>query len=300
MVLIRRFEEAAASLIAANRIPGFIHLSIGQEAVAVGVTSALRETDRLTSTHRGHGHCIAKGGKVDRMMAELFGKPEGYCGGRSGSMHIADPSVGILGANAIVAGGLAIAVGSAYTARVTGGSEVTVAFLGEGAVAEGLFHECLNLAALWQLPIVYVCENNQYAELSHVSVHLNAARVADFAGPHRIPSATVDGNDLIAVRSAATTAVGRARSGGGPSLLEFETYRLHGHFEGDPQRYRPAAELAAWKERDPIPRFRGELIERWAVPPEVLDELEDYARREVEDAVAWAEALPGHVIPVGG
>jgi pyruvate dehydrogenase E1 component alpha subunit len=258
----------------------------------------LRDDDRITSTHRGHGHCIAKGGRVDRMMAELFGKPEGYCRGRSGSMHIADPSVGILGATAIVGGAIPTAVGSAFTARVTGGSQVTVAFLGEGTVGEGVFHECLNLASLWQLPIIFVCENNQYAELTHVSVHLSAERVADFGAPYNIPAATVDGNDLGAVRAAAAAAVSRARDGGGPTLLEFETYRLHGHFEGDPQRYRSAEEVADRWQRDPIPRFRAELLREWPACRQALEELEADVLNEVEAAVSWAEALPDNDVSV--
>lgn len=292
MVTIRRFEEVAGQLLATGRIPGFVHLSIGQEAVAAGVCSLLRRSDAIASTHRGHGHCIAKGGAVDRMMAELFGKPEGYCRGRSGSMHIADPEVGILGANAIVAGGLPMAVGAALRASVTGSDDVAVAFFGEGAVAEGVFHECMNLAALWSLPMLFVCENNQYAELSHVSLHLSAEHVADMAAPYGMPSGTYDGNDVEVVREATTEAVDRARGGGGPSLLEFETYRWRGHFEGDPQRYRSSEEVDAWKARDPISAWRSKLEADHSVSGAVLEEIETTVSAEVDAAVEWAENLP--------
>lgn len=184
MSRIRQFEETAGRLLADGQLPGFLHLSIGQEAIAAGVCSALSISDHITTTHRGHGHCIAKGGSLGRMMAELFGKAEGYCRGRSGSMHIADPAVGILGANAIVGGGLAMALGAAFSAQCRGSTSVALAFFGEGAAAEGVFHECLNLAALWKLPIIFVCENNGYAEMTPASVHLSARRVADFGAAY--------------------------------------------------------------------------------------------------------------------
>ena len=236
MLEIRHFEMKAGSLFAAGQLPGFIHLSIGQEAVAAGVSSVLRPDDYITTTHRGHGHCLAKGGGLLPMMAELYGSSEGYLKGRSGSMHIADPSIGILGANAIVGAGIPIAVGAAFSAAVRGEDRVSVAFFGEGAVAQGVFHESMNLAAVWGLPMIFVCENNQYAELSHVSVHLSAADVADFAAPYRMPAEQVDGNDVLAVQSAAERAVERARPGGGPALIECRPCRWRGHFEGGPQR----------------------------------------------------------------
>lgn len=291
MVRIRRFEETAGDLLAANRVPGFIHLSIGQEAVAVGVCSTLTDQDHIASTHRGHGHCIAKGGKVDRMMAELFGKPEGYCRGRSGSMHIADPDVGILGANAIVAGGLPMAVGAALSAQVRQDRSVAVAFFGEGAVAEGIFHECLNLSALWKLPMIFVCENNQYAELSHVSKHLSARHVADFGAAYGVPAETVDGNDVLAVRDSAAAAVERARSGEGPSLLEFETYRWRGHFEGDQQAYRTVEEVESWQRRDPIVQLRRVLEDQIGVQESELNAVHDEVDHEVRQSVEWAEGL---------
>lgn len=293
MVLIRHFEEAAGKLMAANRLAGFLHLSIGQEAVAVGVCSQLTKEDHITSTHRGHGHCIAKGGKVNRMMAELFGKPEGYCRGRSGSMHIADPDVGILGANAIVGGGLPIAVGAALSSKIRGDNSVAVAFFGEGAVGEGIFHESLNLAALWRLPILFVCENNQYAELSHVSKHLSADRVAKFGASYGIEGGTYDGNDVLEVRKVTAEAIERARNGGGPSLLEFQTYRWRGHFEGDQQTYRTVDEVESWKHRDPLLKLRRQLEDKLGVSKEELMAIEIDAKREVDDAVEWADELPG-------
>lgn len=288
---IRLFEETAGKLLADGQIPGFLHLSIGQEAIAAGACSVLSIDDYITTTHRGHGHCIAKGGSVDRMVAELFGKAEGYCRGRSGSMHIADPAVGILGANAIVGGGLAMALGAALSAQCHGRSSVALTFFGEGAVAEGVFHECLNLAALWMLPIVFVCENNGYAEMTPASVHLSAGHVADFGAAYGIPASTHDGNDVAAVRAATIEAVERARAGEGPSLLEFETYRWRGHFEGDAQRYRSADELAAWKARDPIKRLKGLMEEELSIEPRELEAIDDEVAREIEQAVVWARAL---------
>lgn len=289
---IRRFEETASELLAAGRIPGFIHLSIGQEAVAVGVCDALTDDDHIASTHRGHGHCIAKGGRLDRMMAELFGKPDGYCRGRSGSMHIADPSIGILGANAIVAGGLPMTVGAALSSQIQGDGRVAVAFFGEGAVAEGVFHECLNLAALWRLPVVFVCENNQYAELTHVSLHLAAKQVVDFAAGYQVPAVQVDGNDVLAVRDAAADAVARARAGQGPTLLECATYRWRGHFEGDPERYRDRAEVEQWQERDPLVLLRSHAHDGLDVADAQFADVDAEVDAEVEVAVAWAGALP--------
>jgi TPP-dependent pyruvate/acetoin dehydrogenase alpha subunit len=289
MATIRVFETTAGSLFAAGELPGFIHLSSGQEAVAAGVCSVLRRDDALTTTHRGHGHCIAKGGKVFGMLAELYGRAEGYGKGRSGSMHIADSSAGILGANAIVGGGLPMALGAAWSAQVRGEDRVAVAFFGDGAVAEGVFHETLNLAALWRLPLVLVCENNRVAEMTPSSVHLATTRVADFAGPYAIPGVTVDGNDVLVVRDAAATAVARARAGEGPTLLECETHRIRGHFEGDPLRYRSAEETAAWAARDPLVLFRARLAEL-GVPSARVEAVDTEVAAEVRDAAAAAAA----------
>lgn len=289
MSLIRCFEETASRLLVSGELAGFLHLSIGQEAVAAGVCDVLEDDDYITTTHRGHGHCIAKGARIDGMLAEIFARASGYCGGRSGSMHVADPKVGILGANAIVGACIPIAVGGAFAAQVLGQQRVSVAFFGEGAVAEGVFNESLNLASLWRLPVVFVCENNAYAEMTPVDVHLAATSVSDYAAPHRIPAATIDGNDVLAVREAADLAVQRARRGAGPSLIECRTYRWRGHFEGDAQRYRSREEIAAWRERDPIQM----LAER--VDPLLRDNLAAIAARcdhEVGAAVEWARKQP--------
>lgn len=288
MALIREFETVAGRLMAAGSLPGFLHVSIGQEAVAAGVCDVLERADYMTTTHRGHGHCIAKGAAVDGMMAELFGRRDGYCGGRSGSMHVADPSVGILGANAIVGAGIPIAVGGAFSAKARGSRQVAVTFFGEGAVAEGVFHESLNLAALWKLPVIFVCENNGYAEMSPISAHLANDCVSDFASPYGIPGLTVDGNDVLAVRAATEDAVGRARDGEGPTLIECKTYRWHGHYEGDPQRYRDKAEVAAWREKDPLARVLS------AVPADSdlageLNALAEQASQAVARAVTAAQ-----------
>lgn len=291
MTTIRMFETKAGAMFAAGLLPGFIHLSIGQEAVAAGVCGVLDPRDEITTTHRGHGHCIAKGGRVLAMMAELYGRAGGYAKGRSGSMHIADNAIGILGANAIVGGGIPMALGAAYSSRVKEDGRVAVAFFGEGAVAEGIFHEAMNLAAVWQLPIVFVCENNGYAELTPISVHLPTERVADFAAPYRIPGMTVDGNDVFAVREAAAEAVGRARGGGGPTLLECQTYRWRGHFEGDPQHYRTKAETQEWQTRDPILAVRNHLLEHEQVPEAELTNLEAALAADIEEAAREAEAM---------
>lgn len=289
MAEIRELETAASRLMAKGALPGFLHLSIGQEAVAAGVCDVLDDSDFITSTHRGHGHCIAKGGRLEAIMAELYGRRGGYCAGRSGSMHIADPALGILGANAIVGAGIPIAVGAGFSASTRGSGQVAVAFFGEGAVGEGVFHESLNLAALWDLPVVFVCENNGYAEMTPVSVHLAASQVADFATPYGIAGMRVDGNDVLAVRAAAQEAVTRARSGGGPTLLECITYRWHGHYEGDPQRYRDKEEVAAWRERDPLARLAETVAGDVALAAE-LDEIVAAARAKVDAAARWAEA----------
>lgn len=291
MVTIRQFEVKAGALFAAGQLPGFIHLSIGQEAVAAGVCGVLSRSDEITTTHRGHGHCIAKGGHVLGMMAELYGREGGYAKGRSGSMHIADNRVGILGANAIVAAGLPMALGAAYSSQVRGDGRIAVAFFGEGAVAEGIFHETMNIAALWKLPMLFVCENNRYAELSHISVHLATEQVADFAAAYGIPGVIVDGNDVLAVRAAATTALERARSGAGPTLLECETYRWRGHFEGDPAHYRTKDELKGWEGRDPILAFRNRLSGEASIGEERLAQIEKEVEEQVESAAVEAEAM---------
>ena len=296
MCEIRAFEETAARLLGNGELAGNLHLSIGQEAVATGVCSALQPTDQIATTHRGHGHCVAKGGDIERMFAELYGHTDGYCRGRAGSMHIADPGSGILGATAIVGGSFGIAVGAAFSSQVLGSDRVAVAFFGEGAAAEGSLHEALNLAQLWSLPIVFCCENNQYAELTHVSEHISG-RIHEFASSHGMAAAVVDGNDVLAVREAAETAVARARAGEGPSLLECETYRWSGHYVGDPERYRSKEELDEWKARDPIARLREQLRDHHSDAE--LERLDQEVRGAVEAAAqraARGEPTPPELI----
>ncbi len=257
MLTIRKFEMLAGELFAAGKIPGFIHLSIGQEGSSTGVCSVLRPDDYLTTTHRGHGHVIAKGGDLKRMVAELMGRKTGYCKGKGGSMHIADFSLGILGANGVVAGGFPIIVGAGLSIKLRRTDQVAVCFFGDGASNRGPFHEALNMASIWKLPILFVCENNCYASTTKTSYACSVIDIAARAKGYGIPGVSVDGNDVLAVRSAATEAVARARKGEGPTLLENKTYRRRGHFEGDPQRYRDPAEVAEWERKnDPIVRFR--------------------------------------------
>lgn len=296
MCTIRAFEEIGERLVRAGELAGNLHLSTGQEAVAAGVCTALRADDHITTTHRGHGHCVAKGGDPERMFAELYGHSDGYCKGRAGSMHIADPGSGILGATAIVGGSFGMAIGAAFSAQVLGEDRVAVAFFGEGAAAEGSLHEALNLAALWKLPVVFCCENNQYAELTSATEHLNG-RVHEYARAHRMPGELIDGNDALAVRAAADDAVARARTGEGPTLLECETYRWSGHYVGDPEHYRTATEVAEWKARDPILQLGKRLIddagsERLdAIWQEVFDEVERARDRAARGAPATPALL---------
>jgi pyruvate dehydrogenase E1 component alpha subunit len=294
MILIREFDERAIQLRVAGKIYGSLHPYVGQEAVAVGVCSQLTASDRVTSTHRGHGHCIAKGADIRRMMAELLGRVDGYCKGKGGSMHIADFSVGMLGANGIVGGGLPIACGAALAAQLEGQGRVAVCFFGDGAAAEGEFHEALNIASVWKLPIVFVCENNQYAANNAVAVQHPGPDIAAHAGPYQMPGVVVDGNDVLAVAAATGEAVARARRGEGPSLLECKTYRWHFHFMRAtlPPETRPPAEVAAWKARDPIARLaqRG-LGDGWLTAAD-LTTLRERVRAELAEAVAFAEASP--------
>ena len=291
MARIRAFELAARRLQAENRLWGTLHLSIGQEASAAGVCGELRPDDRITTTHRGHGHCLAKGADPGRMFAELLGRATGYCKGRSGSMHIADPSTGNLGANAIVGGGIPIAVGAALAASVRRETWVAVCFFGEGAVGEGVFHECLNLAALWSLPVLFVCENNHYAELSPESDVLAATNIAELARPFGIAGERVDGNDVTAVAAASAAAVARARAGDGPTLLELDTYRQAGHFEGDQMLYRTKEEAAEWALRDPLAVTSAQL-RALGVEDDLLDAIRADAGTAMAGAIEWAETQP--------
>jgi TPP-dependent pyruvate/acetoin dehydrogenase alpha subunit len=294
MLRIRVFEEKVQQLFKLGKLPGFVHLYIGQEAVAVGACAALGEDDRITSTHRGHGHLIAKGADVERMMAELFGRRTGYCKGKGGSMHIFDFGLGILGANGIVGGGIPIATGAALADRVLGRANVTVAFFGDGAANQGVLLEALNLSSIWKLPVIYLCENNHYTEWMRTET-ITAGRIADRAHPFLVPGVEVDGNDVLAVHEAVARAVGRARAGEGPTLIEATTYRHLAHNEGEEAFsgvYRPAEEVAAWKARDPLQSFRAYLQHELGVAGEELDALESRERERIERAVAFAESSP--------
>jgi TPP-dependent pyruvate/acetoin dehydrogenase alpha subunit len=285
MCLIRAFEQRVSSLYRAVEIPGFIHTSLGQEAVAVGVCAALRDDDWIATTHRGHGHCLAKGADPEAAMAELFGKATGLCKGKGGSMHIADPRKGILGANAIVGASLPLATGAALSSRLLGRDGVAVAFFGEGAVNQGSFHESLNLAAVWELPVLFVCENNRYAEFTDSRTMSRRAGVSSLGPAYGVQATVIDGNDVEVVLDAAQEAVDSCRAGEGPQLLEAETYRWQGHYEGDPQRYKPAEEAEAWRARDPL------LIARARIEAEKLASAEklDAVARDAEATVARAE-----------
>jgi acetoin:2,6-dichlorophenolindophenol oxidoreductase subunit alpha len=293
MVTIRQFETLAGELFAAGKIPGFIHLSLGQEGSAVGVCSCLRTEDYLTTTHRGHGHMIAKGADLKKMVAELFGKKTGYCKGKGGSMHIADFSLGILGANGVVAGGVPIIAGAGFSIKMRQTDQVAVCFFGDGAANRGPVHEVMNLAAIWKLPIVFVVENNQFAS---TTAHRDACAVEDIslrAKGYSMPGTTVDGNDLLLVRKAAETAVLRARKGEGPSLIENKTYRIRGHFEGDPQKYRRPAEVALWEDNnDPIARFSHFLTQKKILTENIKEDVWREVAAQLSEAVAFADQSP--------
>jgi TPP-dependent pyruvate/acetoin dehydrogenase alpha subunit len=291
MQRIRSFEVAVIELFARGKIPGFLHTYVGEEAVAAGVCAVLRPDDKIISTHRGHGHLIAKGGQLDLMMAELFGKRTGYCKGKGGSMHIAEPDLGMLGANAIVGAGTVIINGAALTAQYWGKDEVAVAFFGDGASNTGAFHEALNMAAVWNLPSIFVCENNGYAESTPQTYHQKIEDIADRAVGYGMPSSKVDGNDPGAVYLAAKEAVARARSGEGPTLIEAKTYRIRGHYEGDPEIYRTKEEVETWKKKDPIERWRKVLLDR-GISAETFEEIDARIDQELKDAVAFAEESP--------
>jgi pyruvate dehydrogenase E1 component alpha subunit len=293
MLTIRRFEERASADYGAGKIYGVVHCYIGEEAVAVGVCSALTQNDRIISTHRGHGHCIAKGADLNRMMAELYGRQTGYCKGKGGSMHIADFTIGMLGANGIVAGGISIITGAGLAAKMEGKGGVAVSFFGDGASNAGPFHECLNIAATWKLPMLYVCENNMYAANTAAAATHALSDVAARAAGYGIPGVVVDGNDIFAVYQAANRAVERARAGDGPTLIECKTYRWRGHTERPGQRdVRDAAEVELWRGRDPIARLERQLKEQGDLDDAGLAAMERDIRGAIEAAVAFAEASP--------
>ena len=289
---IRAFEQRVAECFAAGEIPGFIHLAIGEESVAATVCSLLEPADLVSATHRGHGQCLAKGADPGRMMAELFGRATGYCGGRGGSMHLADMPHGVLGTNGIVGGNLPIAVGTALAAQVRGTRQVTVAFFGDGAANSGAAHEALNLACVWDLPIVFVCENNLYAALTPQSVHTKGMAIAERAAGYGMRGVRIDGNDVLAVFRTVGAAIDAARRGEGPTLIEAMTYRWHGHHEGDRMTYRTKEEMAAWREKDAIPRFRVWLGSRGYLDRAEDERLVAEVRAEVDRATEFARKSP--------
>ena len=293
MIRIRLFEEKAVELFLKGVLPGFLHSSIGQEAVSVGGCSALREDDYMISTHRGHGDIIAKGARVDLMMAELFAKKTGYCKGKGGSMHIADLDLGILGAVGIVGAGLPIINGAALACQLKGTDQVSLCFFGDGASNTGSFHEALNLASVWNLPVIYVCQNNLYAESTPQWVHQKIRDISMRGGSYGIPGMSVDGNDVLAVYQAVSEAVERARKKEGPTLIECKTYRWLGHYVGDPSTsYRTREEVEEWKKRDPIKRYRRNLLDTEVCGEKNLEAIDRRVEKEIEEAIEFAQNSP--------
>lgn len=295
MLRIRRFEERLAEESAQGNIPGLLHLYVGEEAVAVGACSALRKDDYITSTHRGHGHCIAKGGDLRKMMAELFGKETGYCKGRGGSMHIAAPDIGIVGCSAIAGAGIPIGAGVALSIKLRKTDQVCVSFFGDGASNTGAFHEGMNLAALWQLPVVYVLENNLYAISTPASRSTRLKNISDRAAAYGMHGVIADGMDVLSVYEAVSDAVARARRGEGPTLVECKTYRFRGHHEGDPKKgetYRAKQEMDEWEKRDAILRLAERTIEDRKATQAELDTINQEVMKEIDDAVAFAKQSP--------
>ena len=297
MQTIRQFEERLRDLFKEGKVPGFVHVSIGEEATPTGVCAALTDRDYITSTHRGHGHLIAKGGKLKPMMAEIFGKKTGYCKGKGGSMHIADFSIGILGANGIVGAGLPIATGAALAAKIRGSGEVAACFFGDGASNEGVFHESLNIASSWKLPVIFVCENNLYGEFTPGKDVTSVKDIADRARGHDMPGVVVNGNDVVEVHETMLQAVERARKGEGPTLIECKTYRWEGHVVGEEaflgkRGYRSQEEIAEWKKRCPLATFERRFLEARLVTQAELDAVKAAVKREVEEAVAFAIESP--------
>jgi acetoin:2,6-dichlorophenolindophenol oxidoreductase subunit alpha len=289
---IRAFEMEAGALMESGRIPGSVHLSVGQEAVAVGVCAALNRDDQITSTHRGHGHMIAKGGDVGAMVAELFGRSTGSCGGKGGSMHVSDPSIGVLGANGIVGAGPPIAVGAAFANQYRGLQRVAVTFFGDGATNQGSLHEAANMAALWKLPCVFVCENNGYAEFTPQAGHQVVRDIADMGAAWGIPAQIVDGMDVVAVYEAALAAVDRARSGNGPTFIEAKTYRYFDHvgIKGLRVNYRSDEEVEEWRRRDPIASLEALLVDRKILSSEELGIIETESENEIRDWIDVASS----------
>jgi pyruvate dehydrogenase E1 component alpha subunit len=292
MLTIRHFDERALALYRAGEMRGTTHPYIGMEAVGVGVTLALQPNDYVTSTHRGHGHTIAKGGDPRKMMAELLGRATGYSGGKGGSMHIADMDKHMLGANGIVGGGMGLATGAALTAKLQNTGSVAICFFGDGALEQGILHETTNLAAIWKLPVVFVCENNQYAMSARSDWSIAGGDPAKRAAGYGIPGITVDGMDLFAVNAAAREYVERARKGDGPSYLVCTTYRYHGHHAGDPLNYRQKEEVERWRKHDPIEQVKRAAVERGVMTDAEITELEALIEAQIEEAVEFAKNSP--------
>lgn len=295
MLQIRFFEEKIVDQYARGNIPGLAHLYIGEEAVAVGACTTLNNDDMITSTHRGHGHCIAKGADLNRMMAELFGKKDGYCKGKGGSMHIADMEIGMLGAMGIVGSGGPIAVGAALAAKKRETGQAVVCFFGDAATNTGAFHESANFASLFELPVVFVCENNLYGISVSMKRHTRVKHIADRAAGYAMPAVKVDGNDVVKVYETVGKAVESARKGKGPTLVECKTYRFRGHFEGDPnlgERYRTRKEVEQWKAKCPIKRHKERLLKEKLATKKEMDQIEKEVRQEIEDAMSYAERSP--------
>lgn len=292
MWLIRKFEEQAEKSYMAGKIHGTMHLSIGQEASAVGAISTLQPDDYILSTHRGHGHCIAKGADLNLMMAEFFGKETGYCRGRGGSMHIANIAGGNLGANGVVGGGIPMAVGVGLGLKMQAEEKVLISFFGDGGASTGAFHESMELSALYQVPVVFVCENNQYAMSFPTERWTDSSRLASFAELYGMPGTAVDGNDVKAVRAAVGPAVEFARAGKGPALVVCDTYRWRGHSKSDRNRYRTQEEIEAWKNKDPIPRFANQMVNENILTQDEIEAIESQAESEIEDALEFAENSP--------
>jgi pyruvate dehydrogenase E1 component alpha subunit len=292
MWLIRAFEEKVSALYAAREIQGLLHLGIGQEAVAVGACSLLRSNDYVFGSHRSHGHAIAKGADINRLMAEIAGRATGYCAGKGGSMHIVALDAGFVTATGVVGGTIPLALGAAFVAKERKKGQVAVVFFGDGAAQAGAFHESLNIASLWQLPVIFVCENNGYAEFTPLSAHTKVERLAQHAKTYAIPSSTVDGNDLFAVSEATRKAVEKARAGKGPIFIECLTHRLRGHYEGDPAKYRELSQLAEWRKKDPIARFTKALKSKKAISDKDAETIEREARELVEKAAEFALSSP--------
>lgn len=293
MLTVRAFEEKAGELFSQNLIPGFIHLSIGEEASSVGTCSVLRDDDYVASTHRGHGHLIAKGADPKKMFAELLGKKTGYCKGKGGSMHIADFSLGILGANGVVGGGFPIIIGAGLSIQLRKTNQVGIVFFGDGAANRGTFHEAANMAAIWKLPVIFVCENNLYASTTPAGYSLAGGSIAGRASAYGIPGYTVNGNDILEVRKVMGEAVKQARDGNGPSIVENKTYRFRGHFEGDPQKYRTPKEVEDFKrEHDPIQLFKAVLIKEGILNENQDIDLRDEIAKMIKEAVQYALEQP--------